>query len=111
MKTLIIISQIVVAVSVYYVWIFRYHNVVKEFQEFGINNTVRNLVGAIKISLAALLITGVWFNSLTFYTSLFMGLMMVSAQLFHFKVKNPFYKHLPSLILLILCVYIALNSM
>jgi hypothetical protein len=40
-----------------------------------------------------------------------MGLFMLAAQYFHLKIKNPFIKHLPSLILLILCVFIALVSM
>lgn len=37
-------------------------------------------------------------------------LFMISAQYFHFKIKNPLIKHLPSLILLILCAVIALKS-
>jgi hypothetical protein len=36
---------------------------------------------------------------------------MLSAQYFHFKVKNPFIKRLPSLIFLVLCVFITLVSM
>jgi small-conductance mechanosensitive channel len=110
MKTLIIIAQIIVALSVYYVWIFRYHNVVKEFQEFGLSVTVRNMVGAFKISLAALLIAAIWFHDLVFYAAFLMGLMMVSAQYFHFKCKSPTIKRVPSFLLLILCLFIAINS-
>jgi hypothetical protein len=35
---------------------------------------------------------------------------MLAAQYFHFKIKNSFAKHLPSLILLILCAFIAVES-
>ncbi len=110
MKTLILISLIIVAASVYYVWIFRFHNVVKEFQEFGLSITTRNIVGAIKISLSALLIAAIWYNSLTFYVASGMAVMMVSAQFFHFKAKSPLIKRVPSFILLALCLFIAINS-
>jgi hypothetical protein len=105
------LAQVVVAISVYFVWIFRFHNVVKEFEEFGLSDVVRNFVGASKISIAALLIVGVWQSSYVFISSILMGLFMIAAQYFHFKVKNPFIKHLPSLVLLILCAFIALQSM
>jgi hypothetical protein len=35
-----------------------------------------------------------------------MGFFMVSAQYFHFKAKNPFQQRLPSLILLLLCLFL-----
>jgi hypothetical protein len=111
MKEFVILAQVVVAISVYFVWIFRFHNVVKEFEEFGLSDVVRNFVGASKISIAALLIVGVWQSSYVFISSILMGLFMIAAQYFHFKVKNPFIKHLPSLVLLILCAFIALQSL
>jgi hypothetical protein len=39
-----------------------------------------------------------------------MGLFMVAAQYFHFSVKNPLVKHVPSLLLLALCVVLALSA-
>ena len=111
MEEFVKVAQVVVAISVYFVWIFRFHNVVKEFEEFGLSDLTRNFVGASKISLAALLIVGVWQSSYVFISSILMGLFMIAAQYFHFKVKNPFVKHLPSLVLLILCAFIALKSM
>ena len=40
----------------------------------------------------------------------FMGILMIGAQYFHFKISNPFIKHLPSLILLALSAFIAYSS-
>jgi len=102
---------IVVAASVYFVWIFRYFNVVKEFNQFGLSDITRNFVGAAKISLSALLIVGIWYPNFITIPSALMGLFMVGAQYFHFKIKNPFIKHLPSLILLILCAFLAVTSL
>jgi hypothetical protein len=110
MENLVIIAQMVLALSVAYVWIFRYDNVVKEFKQFGLNDITRNFVGASKIALATLLVAGIWHSSLVQIPAVLMGLFMISAQYFHFKIKNPFIKHLPSLLLLILCAIIALGS-
>ena len=110
MEELVKLAQIVVAISVAYVWIFRFDNVVKEFKQFGLSDLSRNLVGATKISLATLLVAGIWYPSLVLIPSILMGLLMIGAQYFHFKIKNPFMKHLPSLILLILSALIAWSS-
>lgn len=110
MQNLLLISQVIVAASVAFVWIFRFDNVVKEFKEFGLNDLTRNFVGAAKISLATLLIVGIWFPPVVVLAAALMGFFMLSAQYFHFKIKNPLIKHLPSLLLLVLCLFIALAS-
>jgi hypothetical protein len=110
METIIDLLQAVVALSVAFVWIFRFHNVITEFQQFGLSDVTRNFVGASKIALATLLIVGIWYPALVLPSAVLMGLFMVSAQYFHYKVSNPFMKHLPSLVLLILCVIIAMYS-
>jgi hypothetical protein len=104
------LCQIAVAISVYFVWIFRYHNVITEFKQFGLSDLTRNAVGASKISLSALLIVGIWHSSLVLIPSIGMGLFMIGAQVFHFKVGNPFIKHLPSLILLLLSAFITYSA-
>lgn len=110
MENFITLAQIIVAVSVYYVWIFRYFNVIKEFNQFGLSDVIRNFVGASKISLSALLLTGVWFSDLVFIAAAGMAFFMICAQFFHFKAKNPFMQRLPSLLLLLLCVFIVMAS-
>ena len=110
MENLINLAQIGAAISVLFVWTFRMQNVLKEFEQFGLSDLIRNLVGATKISLATLLVVGIWCSSLVLIPSILMCMFMISAQYFHFKIKNPFIKHLPSLILLILCAFIAYSS-
>ena len=110
MENLIKLFQIIVAISVAYVWIFRFHNVVKEFKQFGLSDLTRNIIGATKMSLATLLVVGIWYSSLVFIPSVLMGLLMIGAQYFHFKISNPFIKHLPSLILLVLTSFITYSS-
>ena len=104
------LTQVILGLSVVYVWVFRFDNVVKEFKQFGLNDLTRNFVGAFKIALATLIIAGIWHSSLVQIPSVIMGLFMIAAQYYHFKIKNPFIKHLPSLILLILSAIIAIGS-
>jgi len=111
MGNYLIIAQIIVSTSVSYIWIFRYDVIIKEFKDFGLSDLTRTFVGASKISIATLLIAGIWYPSLIPIPSILMGSFMLAAQFYHFKIKNPFIKHLPSLILLILCSLIALVSM
>lgn len=111
MKNLQVIIQIIVSISVYYVWIFRYFNVEKEFHLFGLSDIIRNLVGASKISLSTLLIAGIWYPELGLIGACGMAFFMIFAQYFHFKVKNPLIKYVPSLLLLVLSVFLIFTSL
>ena len=54
MEHISLLFQGVVAVSVLIVWVFRYHNVITEFQQFGYSDVFRNFVGASKIAISTL---------------------------------------------------------
>ena len=109
-SNLLIISQLIVAVSVLFVWVFRFHNVEKEFKQFGLSVTIRSAVGASKIALSTLLLVGICQPCYVFYSAILMAFFMLSAQYFHFKLKNPLLQRIPSFIFLNLCVFIALQS-
>lgn len=111
MEDFSMIAQIAVAISVAFVWTFRFHNVITEFKTFGLSDLTRSLVGVSKIALGTLLVTGIWFPKVVLPAAILMGLFMVAAQGFHFKIKNTFIKHLPSFILLVLCAFIAFEAM
>tara|TARA_B110000483_G_C18129235_1_gene516942 strand:+ start:879 stop:1214 length:336 start_codon:yes stop_codon:yes gene_type:complete len=106
----LITPQILVAISVIYVWTFRFHNVKKEFKQFGLSDLSRNIIGATKISLSTLLIVGIWYSSLVLIPAILMAIFMIGAQYFHFKIRDPFIKYLPSLVLLVLSAFIAYSS-
>jgi hypothetical protein len=110
MEIFTLLAQITVAASVAFVWIFRFDNIIKEFNEFGLSALIRSFVGAAKISTATLLVVSIWYGELLMLSSVIMGFFMLSAQYFHFKVSNPFIKRLPSLVLFLLCLYMALTT-
>ncbi len=111
MTTYSTIAQIIVALSIFYVWIFRFDNIIKEFKQYGLNDLTRSLVGATKISMSTLLVAGIWFPALILVPALIVAFLMIAAQYFHFKHGNPWQKHLPSLLLLILCLFISAVSL
>ncbi|MDG1374524.1 MAG: DoxX family protein [Flavobacteriaceae bacterium] len=107
MENISILAQLIVSISVIIVWVFRYDNIVLEFKQYDLSNLARNAVGASKIALATVLILGIWYKEFLVPAALAMAFLMVSAQYFHMKVKNPFVKFIPSFILLLLCLFIA----
>jgi len=60
MDKILLAAQLIVAFSVLYVWIFRFENIIIEFKQYGLSDLIRNIVGASKISLSALLIAGIF---------------------------------------------------
>ncbi|MFP5082060.1 DoxX family protein [Pedobacter sp. JCM 36344] len=107
MNTLSSCAQIVIALSICFVWIVRYDNIVREFKQYGIPDLLRNLVGASKIALSTLLIAGIWYPKLVLIPALLMAFLMLCAQAAHVKVKNPLLKFVPSALLLILSLFVA----
>lgn len=111
MENLFVIAELFVAISVIIVWVFRYDNIMKEFNQYGLSDLTRTIVGSTKIALATLLLVGIWYPPLVLIPAVLMALLMVSANYFHFKVNNPMKKRVPSLFLLILCLFIASHSL
>ena len=108
MEHISLFFQVFVAVSVLIVWVFRYHNVITEFQQFGFSDVFRNFVGASKIAISTLLLTGIWYVDLTLYAAIGMAAFMLAAQLSHLRVQNPFLQRLPSLSFFLMSVFVAL---
>lgn len=107
MENISFLAQLIIAVSIIIVWVFRYDNIVSEFQQYGLSDLMRNIVGASKITLATILVLGVWYDVPVVMASLSMAFLMVCAQACHIKVKNPVVKFVPSALLLILSLFIA----
>ena len=107
METLVITSQIIIAVSILIVWVFRFDNIVVEFKQYGLSDLIRSMVGAAKISLATLLVVGIFYKEVVFISALSMAFLMICAQIAHISVKNPLMKYVPSFCLLVLSLFIA----
>jgi len=109
--TLALAAQLIIAISIVIVWVFRFDNIVLEFKQYGLSTLTRSMVGAAKLVLATLLVVSIWYPALVLIPALLMALLMISAQYFHFKVNNPFQKRIPALFLLSLCLFVAAVSL
>jgi tellurite resistance protein TehA-like permease len=107
MENIAIIAQLIIAISILVVWVFRFDNIVVEFKQYDLSDLVRSMVGASKIALATLLVVGIFYEEVVFISALLMAFLMVCAQIAHIKVKNPLSKYIPSLLLLILSLFVA----
>lgn len=104
------IAQILIALAIVIIWVFRFYKVEIEFKSYGLSDLTRNLVGASKIILSTLLVAGIWYPDLVLIPALLMGFLMLAAQYFHFKAKHPWLYFVLSFILLLLCIFIAAVS-
>lgn len=107
MADLSMAAQVILAASIFIVWVLRFDNVVNEFKQYRLSDLTRTLVGSAKIVLATLIVVGIWHDEFVLIPSLLMAFLMLCAQYFHFKENNPWMKRLPSLLLLLLCMFIA----
>ena len=111
MELLTIASQVIIAASIGIVWVFRFDNIIQEFEHFGLSTMIRSAVGAAKISLATLLVAGIWYPKLILISASGIAFLMVCALYAHFSVRNPLPKYLPAFALLCLCVFIVATKM
>lgn len=107
MHDLTILLQALVAASIFFVWVVRYDNIISEFKQYGLPQWLRDLVGILKLTFALLLLLGIQRASLAMIGSLGIAGLMGCAFAVHLRVKNPVFKMLPSLTLLLLSLIIA----
>tara|TARA_B100000927_G_scaffold286710_1_gene278593 strand:+ start:42 stop:410 length:369 start_codon:yes stop_codon:yes gene_type:complete len=120
--TLIMILQLVIAIGLINVWIFRLNrateyrggeakNMKEEFITYGLPVWIMYLVGFTKVAIAIMLVISFWVEQLLFYNLVLLALLMVAALLMHFKVKDPIKKSYPALSILFMIALIMYFSL
>jgi len=107
MHSLTISLQAFVAASVFFVWVVRYANIVQEFKQYRYPDWLRDLVGILKMSFSLMLLIGIERRPFAVVGGVGIALLMLAAVVTHLRVKNPVFKMLPSLTLLVFSVVIA----
>jgi hypothetical protein len=107
MHNLAIALQALVAASIFFVWVVRYANIVDEFNQFGLPNWLRDLVGILKMTAALFLLIGIERGVFAVLGGIAIAVLMGAAVFTHVRVKNPVFKMLPSATLLMLSALIA----
>jgi hypothetical protein len=107
-ETLVGLAKIFVPVSIFFVWVVRYDNIVREFKQYKLADWTRDLVGILKMSFALMIATSS--GPLLKIGCLGIALLMIAALLMHLKVKNQPQKMLPALTLMALSLVILFSA-
>ena len=94
--------KIVVGASIFFVWVVRYQNIVEEFKQYKLPEWLRDIVGIFKIAFAIMLQTSS--AHLVMLGSAGIGTLMVAALIPHIRVNPPYFKRIPAISLLLICV-------
>jgi uncharacterized membrane protein YphA (DoxX/SURF4 family) len=75
-------------------------NMREEFEEYGLSETTMYAVGAAKVGLASLMLTGLFVPKLTRPASTGLAAFMLGAVAMHVKVKDPVKRAVPAILVL-----------
>ena len=93
------VLQIFIASSIFFVWVVRYENIIEEFKNYNLPNWFRDFVGILKLTLAVMLIIGIYDSKFKEIATIGLLMLMFSAIATHIKTKSQFLKIIPSLFL------------
>jgi len=98
LETIIEALKIVAGVAIFFVWVVRYENIRKEFEDYRLPTWVRDLTGILKISCACML----QFNDANIVQLGALGIsgLMISAVTTHIRLKSTFRKYIASVAML-----------
>ena len=94
--------------STFFVWVVRYQNIKEEFKAYRLPIWLRDLVGILKLSFTIMLFSSEL--SIVILGSLGIAGLMFAAIITHLRIKNPIYKMLPAISLMLISCIIALFS-
>lgn len=117
MDILLVIIQIIIALGIFNVWVLRYRkqtpwrggtakNMKEEFLVYGLPVWFMIAIGIIKVTLAILLVVGIWIPIVVKPAATILAVLMLGAISMHIKVKDSFKKSLPAIIMFVLSVLI-----
>lgn len=107
MHDVTITLQALVAAAIFFVWVVRYQNIIEEFEQYGLPDWLRDLVGILKLTLSLMLLIGIERPFFAIVGGLGIAFLMACAFITHLRVKNPLFKIFPSLALLTTSLVIA----
>ena len=96
--------KIISGVAIFFVWVVRYDNIKKEFDEYHLPSWLRDFVGILKISFALMLQFPD--QQLIIIGSLGITGLMLAAVTTHVRLKSPFRKYIASVAMLLISTFI-----
>ena len=106
----IIISllKIFIVTSIFFVWVVRYQNIVKEFGEYNFPNWFRDIMGIIKLSACLMILNGNPY--LIIFSATILASLMLAAFFIHIRSKHTLLQMAPSFSLMCASFILGLYS-
>mgnify|MGYP006244520793 FL=1 len=101
---LIEIIKIVSSVAIFFVWVVRYENIRKEFDDYNLPTWLRDLTGILKLSFAWMLHSSD--SRIVVAGSSGITLLMLAAVVTHVRLKSTFRRYIASVTMLLLSITI-----
>jgi hypothetical protein len=110
--------QVIIALGIFNVWILRFgqgsdwrggaaKNMKEEFDAYGLPDWSMKAVGFLKLTLALLLLVGIWYEPLVQPAAIGMAILMIGAIAMHVKISDPLKRSLPAFSMLVLSSLVA----
>lgn len=120
MSTFIIITQFIVALGIFNVWLLRMNqatawrggdakNMEQEFHTYGLSTRFMKIIRVCKLTMATSLVVGIWYPPLTVFGAIILAALMLAAVVMHIKVRDPIRKSLPAVSLFVLSLLVAFS--
>ncbi|MGA1529800.1 MAG: DoxX family protein [Kiritimatiellia bacterium] len=121
MNTATLVAQWIIGLGILNVWLIRAklatayrggnaRNMKEEFAVYGLPVGFMYGIGVLKVGLAIALMAGTWFPQVVQPAAIAMAVLMAGAVSMHLKVKDTFKKTLPSLVMLLLSLFVAFTA-
>lgn len=118
MEYLVIILQVIVGLSILNVWLVQNQKdtrwrggdastLVEEFHEYGLPTWSVYVIGFFKVTLAILLIIGIWVPALIVPSALGLAFLLAGSITMHLKISDPLIKSFPAALFMAMSLFIA----
>jgi uncharacterized membrane protein YphA (DoxX/SURF4 family) len=121
MEIVIQALQVIVALGLLNVWLIRSskstpyrggdaQTISEEFAAYGLPAFMMYVVGGLKVIIALAMIAGLWIPALVIPAAVVLIVLMAGAFVMHLKVKDPFKKSIPAILMLDTAIFIIVLS-
>jgi hypothetical protein len=117
MELFIQLLQAIVGISILNVWLLQYNKptrwrggdaktILEEFKVYGLPPWFCYIIGALKVVLAIMLISAIWFPELKLAAASGLALLLAGSVAMHFRVSDPLIKSFPAALFMLMCLTI-----
>ena len=96
--------KVISGVAIFFVWVVRYDNIKREFEEYRLPSWLRDFTGILKISFACMLQFSN--NEVVVLGALGISFLMTAAVITHVRLKSNFRTYIASVVMLLMSILI-----